>query len=124
RDAALGLDLVMQRGETGRRYLLGGANLTLMELLRHLGRLTGVPAPRWQVPYPLGLAVAVASESWSRHVTGRMPKATVTGLRLTRRLMHFDPSRSLGEIGLRPRDLDESLRDAVAWLRGSGHLRG
>jgi dihydroflavonol-4-reductase len=124
RDAALGLDLVMHRGATGRRYLLGGANLTLMELLDGLSRLTGVPAPRWQVPYPVGLAVAVASEFWARHVTGRMPKATVTGLRLTRRLMHFDPSRSLEQIGLRPRGLDESLRDAVAWLRESGRLRG
>src|SRR5262249_12144433 len=117
RDAALGLDLVMKRGASGRRYLLGCSNLTLMGLLQQLSRLPGVPAPRWQVPYPVGLAVAVASELWANHVTGRMPKATVTGLRLARRLMHFDPSRSLDELGLKPRSLDESLRDAVAWLR-------
>ena len=60
-----------------------------------LSELTGVPVPRWRVPYALGLAVAVASEFWADHVTGRTPKATVTGVRLTRRTMHFDPSRSL-----------------------------
>lgn len=122
RDAALGIHLVMRRGVTGRRYLLGHTNLTLMSLLEHLGRLTGRPAPRWQVPYPLGLAVAIVSESWANRVTGRMPRATVTGLRLARRLMHFDPTRSLREIGLEPRSLDQSLRDAVEWLRGAGLL--
>ena len=53
-----------------------------------------------------------------------MPKATVTGLRLARRLMHFDPSRSLNELGLAPRSIDQSLHDAVDWLRVSGLLTG
>jgi dihydroflavonol-4-reductase len=122
RDAALGLELVMQRGAMGRRYLLGASNITLMGLVRRLSRLTGVPAPRWEVPYPVGLAVAVMSEFWANHVSGQMPRATVTGIRLARRLMHFDPARSLSEIGLVPRSLDQSLHDAVDWLRHSGHL--
>jgi dihydroflavonol-4-reductase len=122
RDAALGIDLVMQRGATGRRYLLAGTNVTLMGLLEHLSRLTGVPIPRWKAPYPLGLAVAAVSELWANHVTGRMPQATMTGLRLARRLMHFDPSRSLEELGLRPRGLEESLQETVAWLGSAGLL--
>jgi dihydroflavonol-4-reductase len=122
RDAALGLERVMQRGTPGRRYLLGGTNVTLMGLFEHLGRLTGVPVPRWKVPYPMGLAVAAISELWANHVTGRMPQATLTGLRLARRLMHFDPSRSLAELGLTPRGLDQSLADAVAWLQSAGLL--
>jgi dihydroflavonol-4-reductase len=79
--------------------------------------LTGVPVPRRTVPYAVGLAVAYASEFFADHVTGRMPRATVTGVRLTRRLMHFDPSQSLAELGLTPRPIRESLADAVAWLR-------
>jgi dihydroflavonol-4-reductase len=122
RDAAIGLDLVMTRGETGRRYLLGWSNLTLIGLLQRLSRLTGVRAPRWVVPYPMGLAFAVVSELWANHVSGRMPKATVTGLRLTRRLMHFDPSRTLNELGLKPRSIDQSLEDTINWLRLSGLL--
>ena len=89
-----------------------------------LSDLTGVPVPRWRVPYALGLAVAHASEFWADHVTGRPPKATVTGVRLTRRTMHFDPSRSLAALGLAPRPIRQSLADAVAWLRLVGEIDG
>src|SRR5262249_40547518 len=122
RDVAEGLIRVMERGRPGRRYLLGGENLTLVELLRVLSDLTGVPIPRWRIPYVLGLAVAYASEFWADHVSGHTPKATVTGVRLTRRVMHFDASRSLAEIGLNPRPVRESLTDAVAWLEQTGQL--
>lgn len=120
RDVAEGLARVVERGEPGRRYLLGGENLELVGLLRVLSELTGRPVPRWNVPYPLGLSVAVLSEWWADHVSGRAPKATVTGVRLTRRTMHFDPSRSLSALGLTPRPIRESLEDAVNWLR-NGH---
>ena len=102
RDVATGLIRAMERGRPGRRYLLGGENLTLAGLLGVLSELTGVPAPRCRVPYVVGLAVAYVSEFWADHVTGRPPRATVTGVRLARRTMHFDPSRSLAELGLRP----------------------
>jgi dihydroflavonol-4-reductase len=120
RDVAEGLIRTMERGRPGRRYLLGGENLTLLALLGTLSELTGVAPPRWRVPYALGLAVAALSELWADHVTGRPPKATLTGVRLTRRTMHFDPARSLAELGLRPRPVRQSLADAVAWLRQSG----
>lgn len=122
RDVATGLRQVMERGRPGRRHLLAGENLTLSQLCRLLSGLTGVPAPRWQVPYPVGLAVAHASEFWSDRVTGRAPRASVTGVRLARRLMHFDPRRTLAEIGLSPRPAIESLTDAVRWLRESGRI--
>jgi len=122
RDVAEGLVLAMDRGRPGRRYLLGGENLTLLGLLGILSEQTGVPVPRWRVPYPLGLAVALASEFWSDRVTGRTPKATLTGVRLTRRSMHFDASRSLAELDLHPRPVRDSLADAVAWLRDAGQI--
>jgi len=124
RDVAEGLVRTMERGEPGRRYLLGGENLTLVGLLGVLSELTGVPVPRWRVPYPVGLAVAHFSEFWADRVTGRTPKATVTGVRLTRRTMHFDASRSLAALGLAPRPARESLADAVAWLRRTGQIGG
>jgi len=123
RDVALGLARTMDRGVPGRRYLLGGENLSLLELLEALSELTGVPVPRNRVPYVVGLAVAYASELWADHVTGRPPRATVTGVRLTRRTMHFDPSRSLAELGLEPRPVRQSLADAVCWLRQTGQLQ-
>jgi dihydroflavonol-4-reductase len=117
RDAASGLIRVMEHAEPGRRYLLGGENLTLCGLLGMLSELTGVPVPRWKVPYPVGLAIAHMSEFFADHVTGRAPRATVTGVRLARRLMHFDPSRSLAELAISPRPVRVSLADAVEWLR-------
>ena len=122
RDVALGLIRTMERGQPGRRYLLGGENLSLAGLLGILSELTGVPVPRWSVPYPVGMAVAVFSEFWADHVSGKTPKATITGIRLTRRTMHFDASRSLQEIGLTPRPARESLADAVNWLIETGQL--
>lgn len=122
RDIAEGLVRAMDRARPGRRYLLGGENLSLVVLLGHLSELTGVPVPRWSVPYPVGLAVAVASEFWADHVTGKPPKATVTGVRLTRRLMNFDAAASLRELDLIPRPVKKSLGDAVAWLRQVGAI--
>ena len=116
RDVAEGIALALERGRPGRRYLLGGENLTLQSLLGLLSEQSGVAVPRWNVPYPVGLTVAYLSEFWADHVTHEAPKATVTGVRLTRRTMHFDASRSLAELGLHPRPIRESLADAVAWI--------
>jgi dihydroflavonol-4-reductase len=120
RDVATGMVRVMRRGRTGIRYLLGGHNLCLGDWLRLMGREVGRSAPRWHVPYPIALAVAWLSERWADHVTGRMPLATVTGVRLTRRSMFFDPTASLDELDLQPRPIEESVRDAVAWYRAQG----
>jgi dihydroflavonol-4-reductase len=122
RDVAEGLVRAIGRAHPGRRYLLAGQNLTLLSLFQELSKLTGVPVPRWNVPYPLGFGIALLSELWSDYVSARTPKATITGVRLARRIMHFDPSRSLTELGLTPRPLEDSLRDSLDWLRQTGQL--
>jgi dihydroflavonol-4-reductase len=122
RDVAKGMMLAMKKGRTGIRYLLGAENLHLMEWLSILGEETGQPLPRWEIPYPLALMVAWCSEKWADHVSGKMPIATITGVRLTRRNMFFDPSVSLNELGLQPRSIREAARDAVVWYRSQGWL--
>ena len=122
RDTAEGLVRAMERGEPGRRYLIGGENLTLASMLGILSELTGVPVLRWSVPYPLGLAVAHFSEFWADHVSGKTPKATVTGVKLTRRTMHFDASRSLAALDLTIRPARQSLADSVEWLKSTGQI--
>ncbi|WP_165073968.1 NAD-dependent epimerase/dehydratase family protein [Paludisphaera rhizosphaerae] len=117
RDVALGLLRVLEVGRPGRRYLLGAANLSLAELMAILSQITGIPAPRRRVPYAFGLGFAYLSEFWADHVTGKPPKASVTGVKLARRIMHFDVSRSLRELELTPRPIARSLADSVAWLQ-------
>jgi len=79
--------------------------------------LTGLPEPSRRVPYPLALAAAYVSEFLADTFTHQIPAATVTGVKLTQRRMHFDPRRSLTELGLKPRPVRTSLADAVAWFR-------
>ncbi|PTR16018.1 dihydroflavonol-4-reductase [Nitrosospira sp. Nsp2] len=118
RDVAVGLVRAMQRGRPGVRYLLAGHNCRLIEWLQILGDIVNRPAPRWTIPYPVALAIGWFSELWADHISHRMPSATVTGVRLTKRTMHFDPSATYDELGLEaPRPIEESARDAVSWYR-------
>ena len=117
RDVASGMCAAMKVGRPGVRYLLGGVNLRLIEWLTLVGRLAGRKVPRWEVPYSIALLVAYASEWAADHLTGRMPLATVTGVKLTRYSMHFTAEKSRKELGLVSRGVEESARDAVAWFR-------
>jgi dihydroflavonol-4-reductase len=117
RDAADGLVRAMQWGRPGVRYLLGGHNYRLIEWLQVLGDLVDRSAPKWTIPYSAALAIGWISEWWSDHISHRMPMTTVTGVRLTKRSMHFDPSETFAELGLKPRPVEESTRDAVNWYR-------
>ena len=122
RDVALGMMLAMERGVPGRRYLLGHENLSIREVFGLLAQLTGLPEPHRKVPYAVALAAAYVSEWVADVLTHRMPVATVTGVKLTRRVMHFDAGPSLAELGLRPRPVQESLRDAVQWFHDAGWI--
>jgi dihydroflavonol-4-reductase len=120
RDVADGMVRAMERGRYGKRYLLGHENLSIREIFAMLARITGLPQPARRVPYPIALAAAYINEFLSDVYTHAVPVATVTGVKLTRRTMHFDASRSLSELGLKPRPVERSLTDAVAWFRSAG----
>jgi dihydroflavonol-4-reductase len=121
-DVAEGMIRAMERGRPGRRYLLGHENLSILAVFRILARLTGLPEPRWRVPYPVALAAAYAGEFVADVFTHRAPAATITGVKLTRRRMHFDPTRSLAELDLHPRPVAQTLAGTVAWFRKMGWL--
>jgi hopanoid-associated sugar epimerase len=123
RDVALGMVRALEHGRTGRRYLLGHENLSIRDIFRKLSKLTGNREPAWRVPYPLALTVAYLGEFIADIATRRSPAATVTGVKLTRRTMHFDARQSLAELKLEPRPIDESLADAVSWFREQGWMR-
>jgi dihydroflavonol-4-reductase len=122
RDVAEGMVRAMERGRPGRRYLLGHENLSILEVFTRLARVTGLPPPHRRVPYGVALAAAYLSEFVADVFTHRPPAATVTGVKLTRRRMHFDARRSLNELGLRPRPVQDTLAETVAWFRQVGWL--
>jgi dihydroflavonol-4-reductase len=123
RDVAAGMVAALEKGRPGVRYLLGAENWSIRSVFDYLAKLTRLPEPRWRVPYPVALAAAYVSEFVADVFTGTIPAATVTGVKLTRRRMHFDASRSLAELGLTPRPARESIADAVAWFQEVGWLR-
>jgi dihydroflavonol-4-reductase len=124
RDVATGMILALEKGKPGKRYLLGGENLSIREVFTRLARLTGLPEPRWRVPYLVALGAAYISEWIADVISHRPPAATVTGVKLTRRRMHFDPRQSLAELGLVPRPVEDSLREAVVWFQAMGWMMG
>lgn len=121
RDIALGLERVMERGVPSRRYLLGAWNIELAEWLRLLSTAVNRTPPSWRVPYSLALAVGWISERIA-DVTGKMPNATVTGVKLTRYCMHFDPTATLRELELMPRPLEATIVDIISEARQLGRI--
>jgi dihydroflavonol-4-reductase len=122
RDAALGHVLAAARGRIGQRYILGGENLTMSQLLDLLAEISGRPMPRLRVPYWLAYAYSAVDEFVADRVTGRAPRAPLTGVRLARHAMHFDNRRALSELGLQPRPLRRALADAISWYAEQGLL--
>jgi len=114
RDAALGHYLAAEKGEPGRRHILSGHNLTLAELFSLLSQASGKPVPRLKVPYPIALAGSYIEE-WICKLTGRIPESSVTGVKLCRRSLAFNGSKTWQLFGHTPRPIEESVRDAVRW---------
>ena len=122
-DVAVGHLLAFERGTTGRRYILGGQNLTLKQIFIRIAASTGRPAPRVRLPHNLILPVAYVAEGWARLVSGSEPRVTVDGVRLAKKLMFFSIDRAKHELGFTPRPVEEALRDAVAWFQQHGYLQ-
>ena len=122
RTAALGHILAADKGRIGERYVLGGENLHLSEVLEMLQEITGMAMPKTRFPYWLTLAIGAISEFISDHVTGRPPIAPLTGVRLAGTPAVIDGSMAFRELGLPQRPVRQALADAVSWLHENGHL--
>tara|TARA_R110000868_G_scaffold39376_10_gene137164 strand:- start:772 stop:1878 length:1107 start_codon:yes stop_codon:yes gene_type:complete len=120
RDAALGHMRAAEYGQIGHRYILGGENIMLAQVLLILRELTGLPMPRTRIPFALALGVAAISEFMSDHVTKTPPKASLTGVRIAGADMIFDCTKARTELKLTPRPVREALLDAVSSFTRSG----
>jgi dihydroflavonol-4-reductase len=120
-DVAEGHVLAYEHGQRGRRYVLGGENMSLKAILATVAELTGRRAPWLQLPHAAVLPVACVAEAWAR-MTGVVPNITVDGARLARHHMYFSSRRAETELGWHTRPAREALADAIQWFRDSGYL--
>ena len=124
RDVAIGHILAAEKGRVGERYILGSAegNRTMKEAFNVLQEITGIPSPRFQVPYAVALAAAHVDETIARF-TGKPPKAPLAGVRMARYKMFFNPAKAISELGLPQTAPRQALADAVQWFRDNGYVK-
>lgn len=119
-DVAAGHLLALDHGQIGRRYILGGEDLSLREILTMIAEICGRPPPRIRLPRSLIFPVAYASEAWAWLTRGPEPQATVDGLRMAKKKMFFDSSRAIAELGYEARPARRALEDAIVWFQAHG----
>jgi dihydroflavonol-4-reductase len=120
-ECAAGHLLVAEKGEVGERYLLGGENLTLKQMLDALANITGLPAPRMKIPHGLALGVAYASTAFSRLV-GKEPQIPVEGVKIAQHRMFVDCTRAPRELGFQAGPVTAALERAVRWYDANGYI--
>jgi len=121
-DVAQGHLLAEERGKIGERYILGGENLALAEILRRIAAIVRRKPPTLRLPLGVVWPVAAVAETIGR-ITGREPMVTFDSLRMARKKMYFSSVKAERELGYRTRPTDQALADAIDWFRERGMLR-
>jgi len=122
-DVARGHLLAHDKGAVGERYVLGGENMTLEQILIRISAMTGRKAPTIKLPVGAILPLAYAAEAFARLFKGRDPFVTVDGLKLARKRMFFSSAKAEKALGYSARPVDEALKDAIAWFKAAGVLQ-
>jgi len=122
RECALGHIAAMEKGETGERYILGGEDLTLKQILDKLGAISGLPSPTVKLPYFVAYAAGFVDENFSGRLLGREPRATVETVRMGKKKMWASSAKAERELGWKPLPADNALRRAVEWFRANAYV--
>jgi dihydroflavonol-4-reductase len=117
RECARGHLTALEKGRSGERYILGGENLTLKQILDKLAAITGLPSPKVRVPYVMALATGVVDEMVTGRLLGKEPRATIDAVRMGRKKMFVSSAKAERELGWNPSPVDGALRRAVEWFR-------
>jgi len=120
-ECARGHISALEKGRSGLRYVLGGENLTLKQILDKLAAITGLPSPRIKVPYVMALATGVVDEIVTGRIRGREPRATIDAVRMGRKKMFVSSGKAERELGWRIVPVDAALRRAVSWFKANGY---
>ncbi|HXX28343.1 MAG TPA: hopanoid-associated sugar epimerase [Terriglobales bacterium] len=122
KECALGHLAALEKGRSGERYILGGENLTLKQILDKLEQITGLPSPQVRVPHFVALAAGVVDELVTGRILGREPRATVDAVRMARKKMFVSTGKAERELGWKPVDVEDALRRAVDWFRRNRYV--
>jgi dihydroflavonol-4-reductase len=122
RECARGHVMAMERGKSGERYILGGEDLTLKQILDKLAKLTGLRSPTVKLPYIFAFAAGVVDEAITGGLLHREPRATVDTVRMGKKKMFASSAKAERELGWKLVPVDDALRRAVDWFRANGYV--
>lgn len=121
RECARGHAAALEKGRSGERYILGGENLTLKQILDKLAAITGLPSPRVRLPYAVALASGVVDTVVTGVVLRREPRVTIDAVRMGRKKMFVSSAKAERELGWKAVPVDDALRRAVQWFQENGY---
>ena len=122
-DLAKGMIAAADKGAPGERYLLAGDNIPMARLLAMLSEATGRKTPKTKLPYGVALAVGVIDTKFVAALTGKAPKAPLTGVRLAGRRVSFSGAKAARDLDWRAAPVDSALREMIDWAEAQGHLK-
>lgn len=121
RDVAQGHLLAAQNGKIGERYILGCRNMTLQEILQMMAEVSGLPAPKFRIPYGVALSAGYISE-WIARLTRRPPRIPLSGVRMARHPMYFSSRKAIRELSLPQSPIEPAMHVAVQWYRDNRYI--
>lgn len=113
--------VALEKGRPGERYILGGENLTLKQILDKMSAFTGLPSPTMKVPHSVAMIFAFFDETITGRILGREPRATVEAVRMGRKKMFASSAKAQRELDFRVIPVYEALRAAIDWFRAHGY---
>jgi dihydroflavonol-4-reductase len=122
RECARGHVAALERGQPGHRYILGGENLTLKQILDKLGDITGLPSPKIKLPYIFAFATGVIDETITGRMLNKEPRATIDAVRMGKKMMFATSGKAERELGWRIVPVNDALARAVDWFRANGYV--
>ncbi len=113
--------VALTRGTPGERYILGGENLTLKQILDRMSAITGLPSPKHKVPHSIAMAFAFFDETLTGKLRGKEPRATVEAVRMGRKMMFASSAKAERDLGFEVRPVYHALRTAIDWFLANGY---
>jgi dihydroflavonol-4-reductase len=108
-------------GKPGRRYILGGENLTLKQILDKMSAITGIPSPTTKIPFAIAATYAFFEETITGKIRGKEPRATLEEVRMGRKKMFASSARAQQELGFKILPVYPAMRAAIEWFRANGY---